>query len=38
MKFPEGSEFLEILQKVGFVSVNEERLTFGIATVYVGTK
>ncbi len=38
MKFPEGSEFLEILQKVGFVSVKEERLTFGIATVYVGTK
>ncbi len=38
MKFPAGSEFLEILQKVGFVSVKEERLTFGIATVYVGTK
>jgi demethylmenaquinone methyltransferase/2-methoxy-6-polyprenyl-1,4-benzoquinol methylase len=38
MKFPEGEKFLEILRKIGFTSVEEERLTFGIATVYVGVK
>jgi demethylmenaquinone methyltransferase/2-methoxy-6-polyprenyl-1,4-benzoquinol methylase len=38
MKFPEGETFLEILQKIGFADVEEERLTFGIATVYVGRK
>lgn len=38
MKFPEGEAFLQILQKARFVKCVEERLTFGIATVYVGTK
>jgi demethylmenaquinone methyltransferase/2-methoxy-6-polyprenyl-1,4-benzoquinol methylase len=38
MRFPEGQEFLEVLQKVGFSSTDEERLTGGIATIYTGTK
>jgi demethylmenaquinone methyltransferase/2-methoxy-6-polyprenyl-1,4-benzoquinol methylase len=38
MNFPDGEKFLEILRKVGFSEVNEERLTFGIATVYEGRK
>ena len=38
MKFPEGDEFIAKLRKVGFEKVSEERLTFGIATVYTGTK
>lgn len=38
MNFPEGESFLGILRKVGFKDVGEERLTFGIATVYEGTK
>lgn len=38
MKFPEGADFLAILRKVGFASLAEERLTFGIATIYSGLK
>jgi demethylmenaquinone methyltransferase/2-methoxy-6-polyprenyl-1,4-benzoquinol methylase len=38
MKFPEGEAFLEILKKVGFTKVEEERLTFGIATIYSAKK
>lgn len=38
MKFPEGNAFLEILQRVGFVATRQERLTFGIVTIYLGTK
>lgn len=38
MKFPEGEDFLAILRKVGFINAKEERLTGGIATVYVGSK
>jgi demethylmenaquinone methyltransferase/2-methoxy-6-polyprenyl-1,4-benzoquinol methylase len=38
MKFPEGSDFLEILQRVGFTSTLEHRLTFGIVSIYAGTK
>lgn len=38
MKFPDGEEFLNILRKVGFNKTMEERLTFGIATIYTGTK
>ncbi len=38
MKFPEGSDFLSILQTVGFKNLAEERLTFGVATIYAGTK
>jgi demethylmenaquinone methyltransferase / 2-methoxy-6-polyprenyl-1,4-benzoquinol methylase len=38
MKFPEGKEFQEILQRVGFNRITEERLTFGIVSLYTGMK
>lgn len=38
MKFPEGKEFLERLRTAGFSSLIEDRLTFGIATIYSGVK
>ncbi len=38
LKFPEGEDFLEILHATGFRSTAEERLTFGIASVYTGVK
>jgi len=38
MKFPDGKDFLGILQRVGFTETTEERLTFGIASIYIGTK
>lgn len=36
--FPDGEEFISILKKVGFDSVKEYRLTFGIATIYFAVK
>ena len=38
MQFPDGEEFLDVLRKIGFSSVNRRSLTFGIATVYCGEK
>lgn len=38
MRFPEGEDFLRILTQAGFRSVDEERLTFGIASVYTAQK
>ena len=38
MRFPEGGEFLSILQKIGFVNCNQERLSGGLATIYTGVK
>ncbi len=38
MRFPEGAEFLRILQNVGFSDTASERLTGGIVTIYTGTK
>jgi demethylmenaquinone methyltransferase / 2-methoxy-6-polyprenyl-1,4-benzoquinol methylase len=38
MKFPEGKDFLKQLHHVGFSSLTEQRLTFGIATIYTGIK
>jgi demethylmenaquinone methyltransferase/2-methoxy-6-polyprenyl-1,4-benzoquinol methylase len=38
MKFPEGEEFMHILNRVGFRETAQRRLTFGIATVYEGTR
>jgi demethylmenaquinone methyltransferase/2-methoxy-6-polyprenyl-1,4-benzoquinol methylase len=38
MKFPDGTEFLSILEKVGFKGTQETRLTGGIATLYEGRK
>lgn len=38
MQFPEGEQFCEILHNVGWRNIEEERLTFGVATIYSGTK
>ena len=38
MAFPDGAAFMEILTETGFTAVSQERLTFGIATVYTGGK
>lgn len=38
MKFPEGKDFLERLKAAGFTLLSEDRLTFGIATIYSGVK
>jgi demethylmenaquinone methyltransferase / 2-methoxy-6-polyprenyl-1,4-benzoquinol methylase len=38
MRFPEGNDFCTILRTIGFRNVNQQRLTFGIATIYTGDK
>jgi demethylmenaquinone methyltransferase/2-methoxy-6-polyprenyl-1,4-benzoquinol methylase len=38
MRFPEGPAFLEHLRSSGFEMLREERLTFGIATLYSGRR
>lgn len=38
MKFPEGKDFLTRLHNAGFSSLEEVRLTFGIASIYTGIK
>jgi demethylmenaquinone methyltransferase/2-methoxy-6-polyprenyl-1,4-benzoquinol methylase len=38
MRFPDGEAFLSILRNAGFADCYEEKLTFGIATIYVGVK
>jgi demethylmenaquinone methyltransferase/2-methoxy-6-polyprenyl-1,4-benzoquinol methylase len=38
MKFPDGQDFLNILSRIGFRESIEKRLTFGIVTIYAGTK
>lgn len=36
--FPEGPAFLEVMKKSGFPKVEWQPLTFGVASIYVGTK
>lgn len=36
--FPDGKDFLTVLEKVGFKEVKEIRLSFGICSIYIGTK
>ncbi len=38
MKFPDGEDFTNILRKVGFASITQRPLTFGVATIYSGQK
>jgi demethylmenaquinone methyltransferase/2-methoxy-6-polyprenyl-1,4-benzoquinol methylase len=38
LQFPEGRAMLELLERRGLTDVREHRLTFGVATLYVGTK
>ncbi len=37
-EFPDGENFLNILQKVGFKQVSHKALTFGISSIYTGIK
>lgn len=36
--FPEGDEFMQRLKKAGFRNVKQNRLTFGISTLYIADK
>ena len=36
--FPYGDKFVEILNKVGYNNSRGKALTFGVASLYVGTK
>ena len=36
--FPSGEKFLDYMKKAGFIKTFQRRLTFGVASVYVGTK
>ncbi|MEA3316351.1 MAG: bifunctional demethylmenaquinone methyltransferase/2-methoxy-6-polyprenyl-1,4-benzoquinol methylase UbiE [Bacteroidota bacterium] len=36
--FPDNKEFIKLLEKSGFRNCSYNRLTFGIVTIYVGTK
>ena len=38
LAFPEGKNFTEILGKIGFEGIQDERLTFGIVSIYSGKK
>lgn len=38
LRFPDGERFLDALRSVGFTDLAQERLTFGIASVYMGKK
>ncbi len=38
MRFPEGEQFSDILRHTGLRNVRQQRLTFGIATIYTGDK
>lgn len=37
-KFPENKEFMNVMEKAGYKNIKQQRLTFGIATLYSGTK
>lgn len=36
--FPDGRDFLRVLEKIGYQQTQWKPLTFGIASIYVGTK
>ncbi len=37
-KFPENKDFMEVMKQAGYSNINQQRLTFGIATLYSATK
>jgi demethylmenaquinone methyltransferase/2-methoxy-6-polyprenyl-1,4-benzoquinol methylase len=37
-QFPEGNDFIEVMRKAGYSNVKQQRLSFGIATLYTGIK
>lgn len=38
IKFPQGQEFLRIMKSCGFISPFQKKLSFGIASLYIGKK
>lgn len=38
LKFPQGQTFLDIMKECGFPAPIQQKLSFGIASIYVGTK
>jgi demethylmenaquinone methyltransferase/2-methoxy-6-polyprenyl-1,4-benzoquinol methylase len=36
--FPEGKDFIKILESIGYKNIKERRLTFGIASIYLAEK
>ncbi|MCE1199466.1 MAG: bifunctional demethylmenaquinone methyltransferase/2-methoxy-6-polyprenyl-1,4-benzoquinol methylase UbiE [Marinilabiliales bacterium] len=36
--FPDGKDFIAFMSGAGFVEIKEYRLTFGVATIYIGIK
>jgi demethylmenaquinone methyltransferase/2-methoxy-6-polyprenyl-1,4-benzoquinol methylase len=36
--FPDGEKFITFMKESGFDQIREYRLTFGIATIYLGRK
>jgi len=38
LKFPEPEAFVKIMKKAGFTKIRWKRMTFGIVTLFVGTK
>lgn len=37
-KFPEGKDFVQVLESVGFKNTSFKRLSLGICSIYIGTK
>ena len=37
-KFPENKDFMEVMAQAGYQHIKQQRLTFGIATLYSATK
>ncbi len=37
-EFPDGENFITFMRESGFINIREYRLTFGIATIYLGQK
>jgi demethylmenaquinone methyltransferase/2-methoxy-6-polyprenyl-1,4-benzoquinol methylase len=37
-KFPDGKNFLSLMETAGFINTFQQKLTFGIASIYCGTK
>lgn len=38
MKFPQGKKFMDIMKECGFQQARQQKLTFGIASIYLGVK
>jgi demethylmenaquinone methyltransferase/2-methoxy-6-polyprenyl-1,4-benzoquinol methylase len=37
-KFPENKDFMDVMAQAGYKNISQQRLTFGIATLYAATK